>query len=250
MTWELARRFSDAHLIVQSSDARLQPPESYLFIQDGLIISCGVCYALCYLFYMTRTYKDKTCAGAVEYLCGTMAYEIYYAFATTTTTFERLSFLMWFLLDVSFAIVAVLSAYRPERRRIVASRLLGGVLAGVGFLRILCSYFPDEREQVTAYWTGLLLQLPIGWGSLYLLLSKRDTKGHSLEIWVTRFLGCVTAYGTFFWRWWNVPENWEYVGTFWSIACIILTMLPEVAFPFVYIKVHLDQERTKKLKTA
>lgn len=41
---------------------------SYLYVQDGLIISCGVLYALCYVFYMARTYKDKTLSGSVEFL--------------------------------------------------------------------------------------------------------------------------------------------------------------------------------------
>lgn len=56
------------HLIVQPSDLALNPPESYLFIQDFLIISCGVLYALCYLFYMFRTYRDKKVAGNIEIL--------------------------------------------------------------------------------------------------------------------------------------------------------------------------------------
>lgn len=51
------------HLIVQPADLSLNPPESYLFIQDGLIISCGVIYALCYIFCMTRTYNDRTLPG-------------------------------------------------------------------------------------------------------------------------------------------------------------------------------------------
>lgn len=91
MTWELAEQYSNFHLIVrfnnlrvdqnrtprylrfdpaqvQPSDLKLNPPESYLFIQDGLIISCGVLYAMCYLFYMARTYKDKTLSGSVEFL--------------------------------------------------------------------------------------------------------------------------------------------------------------------------------------
>ncbi|CAK4034256.1 hypothetical protein SEPMUDRAFT_113880 [Lecanosticta acicola] len=68
MTWELADQYSNFHLIVQPSDLKLHPPESYLFIQDGLIISCGVLYAMCYLFYMARTYKDKTLSGSVEFL--------------------------------------------------------------------------------------------------------------------------------------------------------------------------------------
>jgi hypothetical protein len=38
------------HLVAQRQDLRLNPPESYLFVQDGLIIICGVLYALCYFF--------------------------------------------------------------------------------------------------------------------------------------------------------------------------------------------------------
>lgn len=112
-----------------------------------------------------------------------MAYEIYYAFVTTSTTFERLCFLVWFALDVSFASVAVLAAYPQNRRKLVTARLVAGVALGVGFFHAICQLWPDEREQVTAYWSGLLLQLPIGWGSVYLLLQRADTKGHSLEIW-------------------------------------------------------------------
>lgn len=63
----LARRCT-THLVVQPSDLALNPPESYLFIQDFLIISCGLLYALCYLFYMFRTYKDKKVAGSIEFL--------------------------------------------------------------------------------------------------------------------------------------------------------------------------------------
>lgn len=68
MPFDLANTYSQSHLIVQPADLALNPPESYLFIQDGLIISCGVLYALCYLFYMMRTIKDKTVAGGIEYL--------------------------------------------------------------------------------------------------------------------------------------------------------------------------------------
>ena len=60
------------HLIVQPSDLKLNPPESYLFVQDGLIISCGVIYALCYLFILFRVYGDRTLPfarfGSVQFL--------------------------------------------------------------------------------------------------------------------------------------------------------------------------------------
>lgn len=52
------------HLIVQPADLELNPPESYLFVQDGLIISCGVIYALCYLFIIFRAFSDRALPGA------------------------------------------------------------------------------------------------------------------------------------------------------------------------------------------
>ncbi|KAL1297419.1 hypothetical protein AAFC00_004951 [Neodothiora populina] len=193
---------------------------------------------------MSRTYRDKTCAGAIEYTCGTMAYELFYAFATTSTRFELLSFLMWFILDFSFASVAISSSIPPARRRTVATRMVFGVLIGICILYQLTQMFPDEREQKTAYWTGILLQFPIGWGSVYLLLKHRSTKGHSLEIWVTRYLGCYTAYGVFIWRYLNNPEGWTYVGSPWSWWIIVLTLIPETIYPFVYLWVH-KQEKVK-----
>ena len=68
MIFAPAHAIAGVHLIVQPSDAALNPPESYLFIQDGLIISCGVLYALCYFNYMVATVRDRFLAGPVEFL--------------------------------------------------------------------------------------------------------------------------------------------------------------------------------------
>ena len=64
-------RSCTTHLVVQPSDLRLNPPESYLFVQDGLIIACGLLYSLCYIFYAIRTYSDRRCAGPIVcmYVC-------------------------------------------------------------------------------------------------------------------------------------------------------------------------------------
>ncbi|RHZ56584.1 uncharacterized protein CDV56_104820 [Aspergillus thermomutatus] len=234
------------HLIVQPADQRLNPPESYLFVQDGLIISCGVLYAFCYIFCVIRTYADKTYPGArsgsIQFLCLTMAYEIFYAFATTSTRFEKLAFLAWFELDLSFTIVALQKAHTPAERRVIRRNMILGCLAGISFLWMLTQMYPDEREQVTAYWTGIILQLPIGWMCLYQLWKDHSTKGHSLEIWLTRYLGCFTAYGVFLWRYFNVPQNWEYVWSPWSIGIIIVTLIPETIYPFVYVSVYKTQK--------
>jgi hypothetical protein len=120
-------------------------------------------------------------------------YELFYAWTTTSTIFERTSFLVWFSLDVIFATTAVLSTYASGRRLRIILQIFGGFLVGVLVLYILSVIFPDDRQQVTAYWTGILLELPVGWVSVYLLLKHQDTKGHSIEI--CTFLGLLAFWG-------------------------------------------------------
>lgn len=171
------------HLVVQPADARLNPPEGYLYVQDGLIISCGVLYALFYAFAIIVAVRDRTLPGTVRYLSLTLAYELFYGFATTSTRIERLCFLVWFALDLAFAGITLWSVYgRDRRRRLVVEMAILFALA-FGGLKHLTSLYPDEREQVTAYWTGILLQLPVGWAYAYRLLADRSTLGHSLEVW-------------------------------------------------------------------
>lgn len=62
---------------------------------------------------------------------------------------------------------------------------------------------------------------------------------------LTRYIGCYTAYGVFFWRYYNIPQNWEYVGSFWSVGTIIVTLIPETIYPFVYLAIHNAKEEQK-----
>ena len=58
----------------------------------------------------------------------------------------------------------------------------------------------------------------------------------------TRFIGCIFAFAVFIWRYVNVPQNWSYVGSTWSLWLMGLTLLPELAFPFAYLKILKEQE--------
>ncbi|KAF9892633.1 hypothetical protein FE257_001035 [Aspergillus nanangensis] len=183
--FQLAHRVP--HLIVQPADLKHNPPESYLFVQDGLIIACGVLYALFYLFCMARTYADRTYPGAgfggIQYLCLTMAYEVFYAFTTTSTLLEKVAFFIWFELDLGFALVALRRAHTPATRSVIQRNMIVGFFAALIGLKALALAYPDDREQITAYWTGILLQFPVGWVYLYLLCKHHGTQGHSLETW-------------------------------------------------------------------
>lgn len=249
MPFELATQFSSHHLIPQSSDLALHPPEFYFFMTDFLIISCGILYTLCYIFYAIRTYSDRFLAGTVQFLSATMAYEIYYAYVCTTTTFQRACFFVWFLFDITFVTVALNYAYKLNERKRAVWMLSWQVPAWIAFLWAVGQYWPDEREQKTAFWTGLYLELPIGWGQIYYLIKRGDTKGQSLEIWITRYLGCITAFLVFIWRYVNVPQNWGYVASWWSVGGMVVTLVPEMVYPFVYVRVY-ERERERVLEKS
>lgn len=187
MPFEAAQKASLHHLIPQSTDISLSPPESYFFITDFLIISCGILYTLCYTFYTIRTYSDRFLAGTVQFLSATMAYEIYYAYVCTSTAFQRACFFVWFLFDVTFVSVALKYAYAPGERGRTIKKLLWQTPAWMAVLWAVGVWWPDEREQKTAFFTGLYLELPIGWGQIFYLVKRRDTKGQSLEIWYVFF---------------------------------------------------------------
>jgi hypothetical protein len=64
---------------------------------------------------------------------------------------------------------------------------------------------------------------------------------------ITRYLGCITAFLVFLWRYMNVPENWGYVGSWWSIGGMVVTLLPETAYPFVYVWAHRKEREKAKI---
>lgn len=87
------------------------------------------------------------------------------------------------MFDISFVAVALKRAYNKEDRPKTVWRLIWMTALGIVFLWGVGQVWPDEREQLTAFWTGVYLELPIGWGQVYYLLKRGDTKGQSLEIW-------------------------------------------------------------------
>lgn len=45
-----------------------------------------------------------------------------------------------------------------------------------------------------------------------------------------------------------MPQNWEYVGSPLSVGIIILTLIPETIYPFVYINIHNAKKDKDKMQ--
>ena len=48
-----------SHLSVHPADKELNPPESYLFVQDAFVILSGLFWVIPYFFYTLRCLRDK-----------------------------------------------------------------------------------------------------------------------------------------------------------------------------------------------
>lgn len=102
---------------------------------------------------------------------------------TTSTLLERTLFLVWSQLDITFIALTLWRVYGFDKGKRIAGEILVYCIAAIAFYRYLGYLYPDDREQLTAYWTGILLELPAGWVSVYTLMKNRSTLGHSLEMW-------------------------------------------------------------------
>lgn len=204
MHFKVAKWLENNHLIEYAPDMALGPPQSYLFVQDFLILSCAVIYCFCYLFYTIRTKRDRYLAGPIDALyaasftfflylwllltlnnCrfGNIAYELYFPFTVASSWLQRAGCLAWLLLDVRFTYTAIKYACAPEKRAATVTRTICSVVVTIMLFRILGQYFPDDGEQLTPYWIGWLLEMPVGWISVWLLYNHEHTRGQSLEIW-------------------------------------------------------------------
>ena len=57
------------HIAPHPADLALSPPESYLFIQDALILLCALSYTLGYIELIKCTFRGGKCAVGVHVLC-------------------------------------------------------------------------------------------------------------------------------------------------------------------------------------
>jgi hypothetical protein len=66
MPFELAKSLENRHLIIHPLDLALIPPQSYMFVQDFLVLSYAILYYFYYIFYTIRTKHDRFLAGPID----------------------------------------------------------------------------------------------------------------------------------------------------------------------------------------
>ena len=194
----LAQKAKGYHVAVHPADSRLDPPESYLLVQTLLILFTAILWTMAYFFYSIRTFRDHKSAMPLYCLyvlvseerrirCtdqrhryGNMAWELFYWLVVASTSFERYGCGVWFVADLLLAAVTVRFEYANHMWQATWLMCRGVCIFVLSFWVISVSN-PDHQS--SGFWTGLLLQGSISWGSLCEIVHGEDMKGHSLEIW-------------------------------------------------------------------
>lgn len=93
---------------------------------------------------------------------GNIAWELFYGLVVPTSLWQHVGFLVWFALDIIFVAVIVRYGSFRGRRRDRAKGVI--VLALVLLLALykVSRWYSDDGQQMTAYWSGILLQMPCG----------------------------------------------------------------------------------------
>ncbi len=97
-----------------------------------------------------------------------------------SNTFEHITFLAWFVADLCMVCVAVICGAHGNRFRTAKRLFVANVLALLLHSVIARSV---SSPVIAASFTGVFEQVRLSWWSVYDLIEKQDTRGHSLEIW-------------------------------------------------------------------
>lgn len=118
-----------------------------------------------------------------RYRYANLAWELFYWIVLASTPVERYGYGVWFVADLVHAVIVIRYGYAGQKWQ-AAQRMCCGVCIFVFGFWMISVYNPDHQS--SAFWTGLLMQVPISWGSLYDIIRGEDMKGHSLEIWFVK----------------------------------------------------------------
>lgn len=110
-----------------------------------------------------------------------IGYETYYAFQVTDIAWQRLGCLAWLACDLN-----LLRVLRRDIGAGVAPPLLLALLCICVFYS-LGRWFPSEHELLTAYYSGWILQLPLGYFSAW--WHQRYQKLGRIDWWIWSVAG-------------------------------------------------------------
>ncbi|KAF2108457.1 hypothetical protein BDV96DRAFT_652709 [Lophiotrema nucula] len=232
-------------------DARNNPPEYYLWVQDYLTILMGFLWIVAYFLYIRQSYRDQSYGMPILSLCANIAWEFVYGIFYPPGVAEFVTFLPYFLVDLGLVYTTVKFGpcewkHSPVVQRNIPLIMLIGITALTAAQWSFAILFTDIHQ--ASFWSGFACQIIVSWSALSQLISRSSTRGHSLPIWWFRFVGTVCAIAVFQWRVYHYPLNYWYIHTAMANFLFVAAEVAELAYPiiFMYVRKLEQQEKLKR----
>ncbi|KAI1418996.1 hypothetical protein F5Y12DRAFT_789434 [Xylaria sp. FL1777] len=234
------------HLPLSATDKVNRPPLSYLWVQDGCIISGGALWTIAYVLYILQARTNKSYGMPLVALCMNIGWELAYGIFYPLSYLEAVTFLLWVFIDFGIVHATVKFGVDQWKHAPLVGKNLAGFL-GIGcvvslvahceFIRLFAS--PTEA----AFWSGFACQNLLGVLSVCQIISRNNTSGHSRTIWLCRWVGSSLAIVVFLWRHYHYPASYPYVGSPAALFMFILMQLVDFTYIFVYKRIGSQLEK-------
>ncbi|ODA80718.1 hypothetical protein RJ55_03677 [Drechmeria coniospora] len=233
------------------------PPPAYQEIQwlaDTFVAFMGVGWLINYGAMIRASYEGKTYSMGIIPLCNNIGWELVYTFVYPSANKVELAV---FAAGVTLNLVIMVAATRASRAEWGHSPLVanhtplifaaGAILCFAGHVALAAEIGP-----ALAYsWGAVICQLTLSVGGLCQLLQRNSTRGTSVTLWLSRFLGscCTVGFASLRWRYW--PEAFGWLASplvLWSLATFLLFDLTYGVCLFLVLQAETDVSTKGRLK--
>ncbi|KEY71947.1 hypothetical protein S7711_07096 [Stachybotrys chartarum IBT 7711] len=202
----------DFHLPLTALDQINQPPLWFLQVQDAMTVTFTLSWTTAYILYVRQAFKDKSYGVPLLTLWLNTAWEIMFGIVCAGSTGLIFVAGPWVLLEIAL-IYATIKYGSIEWRHspLVANNLWWMIPAAqpvaCGFYYALMQSFNKEKPQDSIIMSALANQVFTSIGAVLHLISKGNTKGHSVGIWFWRTNGTFWTVMCHYWQMTHYPQD-------------------------------------------
>lgn len=213
-------------------------PKNYSNLLAGCLnASCGILWTTAYILYVQQARKDNSYGMPLLALILNISWEFVYTFVYHLNGVGRLFHFPWVFID-GFLFYETLK-HGPEMWE-KTSPIVADNFGAIVFISLFVATtaqwtFASQFSSYNAsFWSAYVCQNVLSWGSLWMLLTRGDSTGHSMPIWWCRFLGSLAANLRYAYRVKAWPQKYGFISGVFSTWILWMPCLADLIYPIVF----------------
>ncbi|KAJ3915487.1 hypothetical protein F5877DRAFT_48491 [Lentinula edodes] len=215
-----------------------QKPYSYSHILAGTLNAvCGVFWSIAYILYVKQAQKDHSYGMPLLALLFNLTWEFVYTFLHPVHGIGRLTHFPWLFLDSQLLLLTVQNGpdVWKESSPLVAKYFL--VIIIIGGLLALSAQWTFSNQFVdnnASFWSAYMCQNILSWGSIFMILARGNSSGHSMPIWFFRFTGSLAANLRYLYRVHTWPQKYGFIGAPFTTWLLWMPTLADLIYVLIF----------------